>query len=148
MKRNEAEQILNALVGLPLAAARKIDPFELYEFLFGDLHMYQITDENGKSTKKVQFTYCLHVLCNISICNVSLDGWSSNSELQQSIQAILGKKVKQVALTEQNILCIYFACGEMIVHPVSSGDEAWRFFSSNQSLPHLVAYSDTIALES
>lgn len=45
--RQEAEKLLSELEGLPLSMARKLDPCELYELLFGNSYVNYEEAPNG-----------------------------------------------------------------------------------------------------
>lgn len=53
--RQQAEEMLSELEGLPLSMARKLDPCELYEFLFGNCYVNCEETQNGTKEKRVHF---------------------------------------------------------------------------------------------
>lgn len=51
----QAEEMLSELEGLPLSMARKLDPCELYELLFGNGYVNYEEVPNGTQEKRVHF---------------------------------------------------------------------------------------------
>ena len=54
----QAEEMLSELEGLPLSMARKLDPCELYELLFGNSYVNYDEAPNGTKEKRVHFECC------------------------------------------------------------------------------------------
>ena len=54
----QAEEMLSELEGLPLSMARKLDPCELYELLFGNSYVNYEEAPNGTKEKRVHFECC------------------------------------------------------------------------------------------
>lgn len=50
-----AKRMLSELEGLPLSMARKLDPCELYELLFGNSYVNYEEAPNGTQEKRVHF---------------------------------------------------------------------------------------------
>ena len=51
----QAEEMLSELEGLPLSMARKLDPCELYELLFGNSYVNYEEAPNGTKEKRAHF---------------------------------------------------------------------------------------------
>lgn len=54
----QAEEMLSELEGLPLSMARKLDPCELYELLFGNSYVNYEEAPNGTQEKRVHTHKC------------------------------------------------------------------------------------------
>ena len=83
----EALRILQKLKGERLSHVRKLDPCELYEFLFGTYEVTWQQDEQGRSGKCVRFTDCLYILCDLKICGTHLTGWSTDAQFRDGEEA-------------------------------------------------------------
>ena len=59
----QAEEMLSELEGLPLSMARKLDPCELHELLFGNSYVNYEEAPNGTQEKRVHFEFCIHGQC-------------------------------------------------------------------------------------
>lgn len=135
----EAIRILQKLKGERLSHARKLDPCELYEFLFGTYEVTWQQDEQGRSGKCVRFTDCLYILCDLKICGTHLTGWSMDAQFQAACCPLIGSEVTNVSAGRYHVLKLPFPQGEMRVYPLRDGEEAWRFSSQDRQQPHLVA---------
>ena len=81
----QAEEMLSELEGLPLSMARKLDPCELYELLFGNSYVNYEEAPNGTQEKRVHFEFCVHGQCDVRIGEERLTGWSTDGELQRAL---------------------------------------------------------------
>lgn len=146
INKGTALQLLHQLTGLRLSHVRKLDPYELYEFLFGAYEVTWQQEPQREKTKRVHFTYCLHILCKLKVCGTNLTGWSTDEQLQSACKQLIGSEVTDVSIGKCNRLKLSFPQGEVRIYPYDDGDEAWRFFSKDPQQPHLVAYFNGMEL--
>ena len=138
----QAEEMLSELEGLPLSMARKLDPCELYELLFGNGYVNYEEAPNGTKEKRVHFEFCIHGQCDVRIGEERLTGWATDWELQRALRGFLGTAVEEAALGAGNVLRPRFPAGAIEFCPIPDRDEAWRLFSQDRARAHLVMRRD------
>ena len=138
----QAEEMLSELEGLPLSMARKLDPCELYELLFGNSYVNYEEAPNGTQEKRVHFEFCIHGQCDVRIGEERLTGWSTDGELQRALRGFLGTAVEEAALGVGNVLRLRFPAGAIEFCPIPDKNEAWRLFSQDRARAHLVMRRD------
>lgn len=63
--------MLLELEGLPLSMARKLDPCELYELLFGNSYVNYEEAPNGTQEKRAHFECCSHLALSCLLWSVA-----------------------------------------------------------------------------
>ena len=134
----QAEEMLSELEGLPLSMARKLDPCELHELLFGNSYVNYEEAPNGTQEKRAHFEFCIHGQCDVRIEEERLTGWSTDGELQRALRGFQGTAVEEAALGTGNVLRLRFPAGAIEFCPIPDKDEAWRLFSQDRARAHLV----------
>lgn len=143
----QAEEMLSELEGLSLSMARKLDPCELHELLFGNSYVNYEEAPNGTQEKRVHFEFCIHGQCDVRIEEERLTGWSTDGELQRALRGFQGTAVEEAALGTGNVLRLRFPAGAIEFCPIPDRDEAWRLFSQDRARAHLVAAFSDMAFE-
>jgi hypothetical protein len=140
--RLKATEYLQTLVNQPLLFAIKSPDTELYDFEFGK----EVVSVNRHGNPKRVGTHILHILCRFEIIRKTGEphvDWfyeDTSSELFHSeVQHLMGLKVIRTALSDKNDLWLDFGDYWVVFATFNTGDESWRFFTSEKTTPHLVA---------
>ena len=140
--RKNANVFLNALIGQPLLYALKSPDTELYDFGFGE----PVETTNHRGNRKIIGTYTLHALCRFKVIwrngEHRVDNYYEDTPcelLRSEIKRLIGLRVRQVALSDKNDFWLDFGDYWVAFATFESGEESWRFFTSNVDDPHLVA---------
>lgn len=139
--RKKAIDFLHTLVGLPLCYAIKSPDTELYDFGFGNL--VEVSSKQG-NRKKIG-THMLHVLCRFKIIwkrgERRVDRYYEDTPCEVfhfEVSRLIGLKVIRVALSDKNDLWLDFGDYWVVFATFESGEESWRFFTSDIDVSHLV----------
>lgn len=138
---HKAVEYIQMLISQPLCCGIKSERTELYVFRFGCVA--NAPNLHGESVTSI---YNLHILCGFKIIRKigkkSIKEYSSNSLpsiFKNDINHLIGLTVKRVKLSDKNDLWIDFGDYWMVFVTNEDGEESWRFFSSCENSPHLVA---------
>lgn len=139
-----ALEYLQALVGQPINYAYKASDLDLYDFGFGST----IERLNWQGKKRQICSFVLHATCRFKIIyrpggiTKSVERFYEDTlseDFHASIQRLFGLKVTRVALSDKNDLWLDFGEYWMVFATFEDGEESWRFFTSDEGMPHLVA---------
>lgn len=138
----EAIEYLQCLVGQSLCLALKSPDMDLYSFGFGKA----LEKIDSRDKEKEICTRYLHITCRFSVIwkteNQRVDKYYENTPCEKfhsEINRFIGLKVRRVALSDKNDLWLDFGDYWIVFATFESGEESWRFFTSDKMLPHLVA---------
>ena len=104
----QAEEMFSELEGLPLSMARKLDPCELYELLFGNSYVNYEEAPNGTKEKRVHFECCTFDHSDNSPCLFS-SGFLSGNLLKNSLER---KQERRQKIFDFEIFCVEEYQGE------------------------------------
>ena len=140
----ERIEYLRTLVDLPLCYGAKSPDMELYIFEFGRL----VQIEGHRGPVEVG-THRLHVICRFKVIwrkgEHRVDIYTEDTpaeEFREGISPLIGAKVKRIALSDKNDLWLDLGNWWVVFATFEDEEESWRFFTSDDNDPHLVA-SDT-----
>lgn len=140
---------LQTLVDKTLSYGLKSMDTDLYDF--GFINVDNVASWCGEG--KESCTHFLHATCRFEvICKNGerrVDRYYEDTpceEFHTNVQHLLGLKVKRVALSEKNDLWLDFGNYWIVFATFENCEESWRFFSSDRTLPHLVASDCWISL--
>lgn len=138
----DALEFLRVLVDQPLCYGIKSPDTDLYDFGFGNMDNSMTPYGGGKKVG----TLSLHVTCRFKViwkigeCRV--DKYYEDTPCEQfhsEVKRLVGLKVRRVALSDKNDLWLDFGDYWIVFATFESGEESWRFFTSDVDVPHLVA---------
>lgn len=139
-----ALEYLQMLVGQPITYAYKASDLDLYDFGFGST----IERLNWRGEKRQVCSFVLHATCRFKIihrpngitkCVERFYEDTLSEVFRASIQRLFSLKVRRVALSDKNDLWLDFGECWMVFATFEDGEESWRFFASDEAMPHLVA---------
>lgn len=144
-----ATEFLKRLVGQPLCYGLKSRDLDLYDFGFGDYDEVWYTETKCRKIS----TYLLHVTCNFRIINRTEKSLSENfcgdtsaDRFHDVIQNLFGLCVQRIALSSKNDLWLDLGPYWIVFATFENNEESWRFFSSEDNGPHLVATDRLLSL--
>lgn len=134
---------LQQIVGCTLSYGLKSPDLDLYDFGF----TCKLTETSEKWPEGAGINFCyLHVVCPIKfiISNESnhvssFDKDSSYETFRNEIKRVLGATVKRVAMSDKNDLWLDLGTFWLVFITYEDSEESWRFFTSDEAKPHLVA---------
>ena len=137
----EAIQYLQKVVDVSLIYGIKSPDTELFDLGFG-AYMKRIRSDG---TCMDFPSYALHILCEIKViwkkgkrATYYYDASTSVSEFDLAMRRLFGLKVRRVELSDKNDLWLDFGDCWVVLITHESGQESWRFITSNKSEAHLV----------
>lgn len=132
-------EYLTRLEGQILRYGIKSPDTELYDFGFGNA-----IDDSGAVVDGC--THYLHVLCRFKVIwnngekrTDIYDEDTSSHIFKAEVKHLIGRKVRRIALSDKNDLWLDFGDFHMVFATFENGEESWRFFSRDRTLPHLIA---------
>ena len=142
ISRQNAFNYLCTLVGNPMLYAVKSPDTELYAFGLGKL----VEAVSFRGRKKEIGTHILHVTCRFKVIwkngEHRVDIYYEDTPCEKfhsEVKRLVGLKVKRVALSDKNDLWLDFGEYWLVFATFEDGKESWRFFTSDDEDPHLVA---------
>lgn len=140
--RMDALDFLNTLIGQPLLYVLKSPDTELYDLGFGDI--VEVVDWCMQQ-RKIS-TYIIHALCRFKVIwrngEHRIDSYYEDTpceEVYSKINRLVGLKVSRVGLSDKNDLWLDLGDCWVVFATYENGEESWRFFTSDNSIHHLVA---------
>lgn len=139
--REDALKYLQAIVGQPIGYGIKSPDLDLYDFGFGNaIEIWNAGDVLGG-----RYSFVLHAICSFKIVEKSTQrafryyGDSLPEKFHFYFKSLLGLRVEKIELNNKNDLKIDFGDVYIVFYTIEDGDESWRFFTSKEEDPHLVA---------
>ena len=138
----DAIAFLHTLVDQPLCYGLKSPDMDIYDFGFGKV--VEVFDLHGN--KKRICTHILHITCRFKIIRkrgqrrvIKFYEDTPCETLHSEIKSLVGLKVRQIALSSKNDLWLDFGDYWVVFATFENREESWRFFTSDITIPHLVA---------
>lgn len=148
LESDQLHAMVQLLVGKPLRYAIKSPDIDLFDLGFGcDVHFI---NANGEQQEACQHT--IHLVCGILVYwkdrhKEQFFGDTSPHIFQESIQKLVGEKVRRVALSDKNDLWFDLGQCHFVIVTLENNEESWRLFSPGSDCPHLVASDTALHIE-
>ena len=131
----EASDYLQHLINQPLQYGLKSPDMDLFDIGFGEY-----ININNVCKYAIHFTYGIKLYWKNGK-KEEFDSMASHIQFNSSIKALVGAKVKRIALSEKNDLWLDMGECHMVIVTEDSAEESWRFFWPSCDRPHLIGTS-------
>lgn len=147
----DANQLVQAILNMPLQYGFFYREIGMFDFGFGNKIGFT---QSEIDVKRCVHEYALHVICEYDVvwkngqrC-VKRFNWDTElSAFHAVVSDIVGLVVKRITIDEANKLWIDLGKYWIVLLPLQSKVESWRFFSPYTEKAHLVATDSSLFLQ-